>query len=344
VVLLSHGYAFVVFVGLAASATLAGTTLARMRYLRALLPSLALACFMAWPARTGGLATDGIQGMPPGAHFAGPVDKLGLLLSPTLMTRWGIDVAVGCCLWAVLVAGLVATTRAHGGWKRSPPRLRGSLGALAAVCAAWVCVPRSVGWFGFLDGRLVPVSWVVMVLAVERSAMPRWVRASWDTGVPVAASTLVLVAWLGSYRFQSEAAGWREVLARVPERATLLNLPLDPDSRALVGHPFVHYDKLALADRPLVVSDVWFQQGTAIGPSPENPALRLPAEYSESNLQRIDWRSYRLEDWDYVLLRTKPDAPSPLAGAPPAAAALAVVAHEGGWWLLSNGARSKAGR
>ncbi|MGH7440147.1 MAG: hypothetical protein ACRENE_31025, partial [Polyangiaceae bacterium] len=236
-----------------------------------------------------------------------------------------------------LLAGLVATTRAHGGWRRSPSRLRGSLGALAALCVAFALLPRSVGWFGFLDGRLVPVSWVVMVLAVERSALPRWARAGWDTGVPVAASILVLVAWLGSYRFQSEAAGWREVLARVPERARLLNLPLDPDSTALVGHPFVHYDKLALADRPLVVSDVWFQQGTAIGPAPDNPALHLPVEYSESHLQRIDWSSYRLEDWDYVLLRTKPDAPSPLAGAPLAAGELAVVAHEGGWWLLSNG-------
>ncbi|MGH7438202.1 MAG: hypothetical protein ACRENE_21160, partial [Polyangiaceae bacterium] len=104
VVLLAHGFAFVVFVGLAMSATLAGTTVARMRYLRALVPSLALACFMAWPARAGSLATDGIQGMPPGAHFAGPVDKLGLLLSPTLMSRWGIDVAVGCFLWALLLA------------------------------------------------------------------------------------------------------------------------------------------------------------------------------------------------------------------------------------------------
>jgi hypothetical protein len=340
-VLLTHGFAFLVLLGLATSATLAATTLRRMRYLRALVPSLALAGRMAWQEGAQSPTAEGIQGMPPGAHFAGAIDKLGLLFSPTLTTRWGVDLLVGCLLWGLLVACLVATARAHGGWRESPPRLRGALGALAALCAAFVCCPRSVGWFGFVDGRLVPLSWIVAVLAVERAAMPRWARTVWDEGVPVGAAVIVLVLWIGSYRFQSEASGWQRVLQRVPERSTLLNLPLDPDSEALTGHPFVHYDKLALADRPLVVSDVWFQQGTALGPTPDNPALRLPAEYSESNLQRIEWSSYRLRDWDYVLLRTKPRAPFPSPGVP---AGLSLVAHEGGWWLLARSGDGSAAR
>ena len=337
IVLLTHGFAFVVFVGLATSATLAATTIARMRYFRSLVPSLVLAGLMASPGRDGSSTHGGVQGMPPGVHFAGAVDKLGLLFSPTLTTRWGVDLGVGCLLWVLLAASLVATVRAHRSWRESHPRLRGALGALVALFAAFLCCPRAIGWFGFVDGRLVPLPWIVAVLAMERAAMPRWARVVWDEGVPVAAAAIVLIAWLASYRFQSEASGWRRVLGRVPERSTLLNLPLDPDSDVVTGHPFVHYDKLALAERPLVVSDVWFQQGTALGPTPQNPALRLPAEYSESNLQRIGWSSYRLEDWDYVLLRTKPDAPFPAPGVPPG---LGLVAHDGGWWLL---ARSGAG-
>ena len=108
----------------------------------------------------------------------------------------------------------------------------------------------------------------------------------------------------------------------------LLNLPLDPNSDVFTAHPFIHYDKLVLAERPVVVSDVWFHQGTALYPTPENPALRLPPSYSSSALQGIDWPDYRLDDWDYVLIRTRPDAPEPQT--PPA---LSLTEHRGGWWL-----------
>ena len=77
------------------------------------------------------------------------------------------------------------------------------------------------------------------------------------------------------------------------------------------AHPFVHYDKLVLADRPVVVSDVWFHQGSGIYPTADNPALRLPDTYSESDLRSIDWPAYRLADWDYVLIRTRPAASEP---------------------------------
>ena len=94
------------------------------------------------------------------------------------------------------------------------------------------------------------------------------------------------------------------------------------------AHPFVHYDKLALIERHVVVSDIWFHQGSAIYPTRNNPAIRLPDSYSESDLRVIHWDDYRWEDWDYVLIRTSPDAPVlevPLS--------LELVRHEGGFWL-----------
>src|SRR5438445_3524184 len=109
---------------------------------------------------------------------------------------------------------------------------------------------------------------------------------------------MVAIVWIASAAFQREARGYREVLADIPAGSRLLNLPLEPGSRVFTAHPFIHYDKLLLVDRPVVPSDVWFHQGSALYPTSENPALRLPASYSESNLGRIDWPAYRLEDWD----------------------------------------------
>ena len=108
---------------------------------------------------------------------------------------------------------------------------------------------------------------------------------------------------------------------------------LNPNATVLISdvftaHPFIHYDKLVLAERPIVVSDVWFHQGTALFPTAKNPSLRLPASYSESNLIHLDWPAYQLADWHYVLIRTRPEgSPGPLP------AALELDAHEGGWWL-----------
>ena len=145
------------------------------------------------------------------------------------------------------------------------------------------------------------------------------------------AAALATVALVASYFFQREARGYREVLARVPAQATLLNLPLDPNSDVFTGHPFIHYDKLVLADRPVVVSDVWFHQGSALYPTKDNPALRLPASYSESDLKFIEWPAYHLEDWEFVLIRTRPTAPQPYTPNE-----LALEEHVGGWWLFKH--------
>jgi hypothetical protein len=140
---------------------------------------------------------------------------------------------------------------------------------------------------------------------------------------------MVTIALVASHLFQREARGWREVLAAVPAEARLLNLPLEPNSDVFTAHPFIHYDKLALAERPLVVSDVWFHQGSALYPTAKNPALRLPDSYSESDLRRIDWPAYHLDDWDFVVIRTRPDSAQP--SVPPS---LGLAVHRGGWWLF----------
>ena len=248
------------------------------------------------------------------------------------MTRTGIDVLVGLALWAVVLCALVATARAtrHERVQRaSCVHARALLTCVAALFAAFLALPHSIGWFGFVDGRLVLVLLLLAVMAVRRDVLGLSLGRLYDRSAPAAAWTMIAIALGASWLFQREARGWREVLGKVPGGSRLLNLPLDPSSRVYTAHPFVHYDKLALAERPIVVSDVWFHQGSALYPTPENPALRLPASYSESDLRLIDWPAYRLEDWDYVLIRTRPDAVEP---AVPKAVVLA--AHEGGWWLF----------
>jgi hypothetical protein len=192
-------------------------------------------------------------------------------------------------------------------------------------------LPHAVGWFGFVDGRLLPLILILSLLGVRRKALPRPLATVADIGLPATAVALATLALVASWFFQQEAKGYREVLARVPARATLLNLPLDPNSDIFTAHPFIHYDKLVLADRPVVVSDVWFHQGSALYPTPANPALRLPASYTESDLKFIDWPAYHLEDWEYVLVRTRPNA-----AAPSTPDQLTLDEHIGGWWLFKR--------
>jgi hypothetical protein len=193
----------------------------------------------------------------------------------------------------------------------------------------FLALPHAVGWFGFVDGRLVPVAMMLALLAVRRSALPRSLGLALHYGAPVTAATIAALAMVASYRFQEEAQGYKEILARVPAESRLLNLPIDPNSDVFTVHPFIHYDKLVLVERPIVVSDIWFHQGSALYPTAQNPALRLPPSYSESNLKYIDWPAYHLEDWDYVLIRTRPNAAQPATPS-----RLTLEEHRGGWWLF----------
>ena len=257
--------------------------------------------------------------------------KLGLLLTATLTTRTGLDVLAACVIWLCIGISAFRTARALRSAThleaRSRAHSRALFWAIVAVGVVFLALPHSIGWFGFADGRLVPLLLFLLLLSLQRPLLGAF-EVTLDRAAPAVATLLVALTLGGSYRFQDEARGFHEVLARVPARARMLNLPIDPNSDVFTGHPFIHYDKLVLTERPIVVSDVWFHQGTALFPTPNNPALRLPASYSESNLVRVDWPAYRFEDWDYVLIRTRPEgSPGPLPEV------LELDAHEGGWWL-----------
>ena len=328
---IAHGHAFLLFLGCAGMAALVtGARRARLLRLRALVPGLALAGWVAWIER--GATT------PPGSvprvrplvpHFQGIADKLGLLFTGTLMTRLGVDLVASVLLLAfAILAGFFTWRALRGTNDASARQSKALLASAAAIAIAFAMLPHSIGWFGFVDGRLVPVATMLALLAIRPGTLPRPLALAYRYGPPVLAFAIVGIVMIASHEFQDEARGYREVLAEVPAEARLLNLPLDPDSDAFVAHPFVHYDKLVLVDRPIVVSDIWFHQGSALYPTAANPVLRLPAGYSESNLKSIDWPAYHLEDWTHVLIRTRPDRAPP---SPPSR--LRLVRHSGGWWL-----------
>jgi hypothetical protein len=346
-VFLAHGHAFLLFLAVAAAVVVAtGRRRARAVRVRALVPALVLATWVAWKERgdawPAGAAPLRHVALDP--QFRGAWDKLSLLITPTLVTRTGIDAAVGLVVWCILAGAAFATARSLGRTstapaadsleERSRAHARALLVATVALVAAFIALPHSIGWFGFVDGRLVPVILILALLSVRRSALSGALALAFDAGSFVAAVTMIAIMQVSSYAFQAEASGWREVLAAVPARARLLNLPLDPNSRVFTAHPFVHYDKLVVADRPALVSDVWFHQGTALYPTSANPVLNLPDSYSESNLRSIDWPAYRLADWDYVLIRTRSTSPEPAVPAE-----LALDIHRGGWWLFRIRAR-----
>jgi hypothetical protein len=338
VIFVAHGHAFVLFLLCAGVSTLSvGLSRARWLRLRALLPAVALAGYVAWLERGSTTPLGSVPVVPPLVPvFHGFLGKLELLATPTLMTRSGIDLLVAVGLWGFAMACTLATLGALGTvaestetTSREARHSRALLASAAAVFSLFLVLPHAVGWFGFVDGRLLPVAMMLALLGARRSTFPAVLSRIADVGLPLSSVALSLVALIASFLFQREASGYREVLAKVPSEATLLNLPLDPNSDVFTAHPFIHYDKLLLAERPVVVSDVWFHQGSALYPTAANPALRLPSSYSESDLKVVDWPSYHLEDWHYVLIRTRPGAARPYTPA-----SLELAEHVGGWWLF----------
>jgi hypothetical protein len=352
ILFLTHGFAFVLFVAMVAITTLA-TGRATRAYTRlpALVPAVVLAAYAAWMERASSLPAGSVPVPQPrsGLLFQSALAKLSLLLTPTLMTRTGVDIAVCIVVWVIAVASIVATVAWLNTQSGSPrhslersPRdpSRGlnspvSARALLACCVAFGCAfvlsPHEIGWFGFVDGRLVTVVLVLASMCVPPAAIGRRLAFGYERLIPCAAYVLVGLSLLMAHRFQDEAQGYREVFARIPAFSTVLNIPIDPNSDAFAGHPFVHYDKLLLIDKPVLLSDVWLHQGSALYPRQANPILRLPLDYLSSDIRRVEWSKFILTDWDYVLLRTRPAAATPMVPS-----SLYLVSHVGGWWLYET--------
>jgi len=326
----AHGHALGVLV-LSATATAwvgpAATRARRLVRLRSALPALLP---LAWSAWRGGAPPGSSESfeLVPAADYQTLLDKLSLLGTPTLMTRSGLDLAVGVAIWAVLLAAMGVTLRDRAAPLPDALQTRRLATAAALVLAGFFALPHAFKWFGFIDGRMVPVFLYLVILGVRRPALgPRLDRGLGALAM-AAAFAIPSIALEASRRFQAEARGYEDVLAAVPAGASLLNLPLDPNSDVFTAHPFVHYDKLVATRRDVLVSDVWPDRATALYPTPDNPQVKLPASYNSANLVRIDWASFDLDAWSYVLVRVRPDATPP---ATPSRVVL--VAHAGGWWL-----------
>jgi len=341
-VFVAHGHAFVLLLIFAATSALSVGEWRWPRIVRArvFLPAIAIAAWVAWRER-GGTTPAGSAALPSDftLHFQGVFDKFTLLITPTLMTRTGIDFAIGILLWVLTLASVFYTFRRSADRDAPPDSLTGErqlhsralLACALVITVVFLFLPHAVGWFGFVDGRLVPLILFLLLLSVRVEALPNRMRSLFERSAPAFAAMIVALALVSSKKFQSEAEGYNEVLSQVPGDSSLLNLPLDPNSDIFTGHPFVHYDKLVWADRHALVSDVWFHQGSALYPTNENPTLRLPQTYSESDLKEIEWSSYNLADWNYVLIRTRPQA-----SAPETPRSLTLVDHKGGWWLFHH--------
>jgi hypothetical protein len=335
---LAHGYAFAVLVALAAlTAAASGDRYARLVRLRALAPGISVA---AWSIAFGGPppGSAGTFELVRSADFRTPLDKLSLLVTPTLMTRWGLDVVVGLAIWGVLLASLRATLRDHephtgGADRRSRSHARALAITAAGTAALFLALPHAFKWFGFIDGRMLPIFLFLIIACVRRPALgPRLGRVL--DGVAVgAACTMTAIVLYASSRFQAEARGYREVLGAVPALASVLNLPIDPDSDVFTAHPFVHYDKLTAIEHDVLLSDIWADRATALYATPDNPQARLPVEYNSANLKRLDWAAFDLSDWSYVLIRTRPEASAPETPG------LALAKHAGGFWLYAGPGR-----
>ena len=307
----------------------------RLLRLRIFLPCAILLALSAWSIQASLLPPGAIVPSAPfNAVFHSLLDKLSLLVTPTMTTRTGIDILIGLGIWLAAILGAIVSRMFHA--RSTPPaetsnHVRALGNASAAVFLAFLLLPHAVRSFDFLDARLLPIVILLALMAIDQNAFTPRLKQR----VTIAAGALsgvMLVLELGAMQlFQGEAAGYREVFAAIPANSRLLYLPLEPDSRIFISHPFVHYDKLVLVERPIVPSQLHFHHGSGIFPTEANPILRLPPDYVSSNLKQIVWAGYRLKDWNYVVIRRWPEAP-----APSVPAGLILQAHRGGWWMYRN--------
>lgn len=333
-VLVFHGFAVAVFGFLALVTALStGERYRRIFQLRVFIPAALVAGYSLWIEHMGTLPDGGVS---PHASltpvFQGVLDKLSLLATPALMTRTGIDILIAVTLWLIVAAAVVRFYRTSKTLDSSTAKSRHTQALMAASASTFLLfllLPHSIGWFGFVDGRMLPVTILTAILTLDTRAAHGRFQSIRLAAVEIGATISVALALFASSQFQNEANGAFGVLSEIPARSRLLYFPLEPDSRIFTGHPFVHYDKLVLIQKPIVPSDLWFHQGTAIYPTRLNPTLSLPADFKASNLKSVVWSHYNLEDWDYVLIRIAPDS------APPQYPdSLSLVTHRGGWWLL----------
>ena len=80
---------------------------------------------------------------------------------------WAFGFAVvGLFVWCAIIAAVVATARSiragTDAWpdardEASRTHARALLVSLAVVATTFLTLPHSIGWFGFVDGRLVPL-------------------------------------------------------------------------------------------------------------------------------------------------------------------------------------------
>lgn len=324
---LSHGFAFcmgavAVFFATLVKGAGSASFWNRIRTLFLWLPGVSVAAYASYVEAFGSLPPGArMPTITSGTYYDSLLGKASLLLTPTLMSRLRVDAAFSVILWIAMVAALL---RAR---KRMPSSTRRMLAATAALFAVFCILPHGIGWFGFVDGRLAPILFLLPIVALPD---PTWPKHFLRFGAPVMAFVALLHIHVLSALFQGEAKGANEVLRAVPARAHLLSLMVNPDSKYFTASSFTHYDKLVMAERESVPSSMWFHQGTALYPTAKNPVLALPMSYREADLGKVDWPAYKLADWDYVFMRWLPED-----GPPDVPPGLDVVAHEGAFWLFS---------
>ena len=143
------------------------------------------------------------------------------------VSRWPPIIALIAFAVACTVVTVRSIGRAAGAGASAAADVRHSRALYAcagAITMVFVALPHAVGWFGFVDGRLVPVALILALLGVRREVLPRSIALGLHYGAPVVASTIGVLALVASYRFQAEAHGYKEVLARVPAGRVLLCL------------------------------------------------------------------------------------------------------------------------
>jgi hypothetical protein len=287
----THGFALLLLVFVMAVGTLWAPPRTdapddRRRALWTLAPGLAVLALMWWRDRGFYPALEAT----PMVGYAGFADKLALPFLPTLLSRLGVDVAVAVALWLLLGAALLATLKTTTIDDDPVARRRLVLARVSVVMlAVGLLAPTRIGWFGSVDLRLCSTALLLAVLALAPAAFGPGLRRLLGRAPPLLAGVMVATLLVALVLFQAEARAPAAALARVPAGSVRPDLRLSPTSRVWAARAYLHWDKLLLLDRDVLISNPWLHQGTALRPAADHLRPAAGAAAARTPAPRSGW-------------------------------------------------------
>lgn len=237
------------------------------------------------------------------ASFRSPLAALqGLPRSLTNVWRGSLDAVLLGELFAAMA--LLALPWSGAGGSEPDDTRRGRRAArwlFAGAALLYFAMPATLGWLWLLDERyaMVAAIWLPAALAPGPRAWQRWLPFALAAALALATAALIALEFA---RFSTEAAGFRELIERMPPRRRVLMLLYDERSQSARFFPYHHFGAFYRARHGGVVEHAFVelpQSPLRYRPEAAPPRRAYGAEWFPREVDNATQTAY----FDFLLVR-----------------------------------------